>query len=72
MAKVIEKGPIVGSYMDRGIPSYFVDEYGRKFVYVGLAPQIPPHSGQVDLDQLTPSQAVLAPGLLYSLETSRE
>lgn len=68
MGRVIEKGPIVARYMDQGIPSYFIDELGKKFNYIGLAPQTPPGSGVVDLEQLDPNQAVLAPGLLFELE----
>ena len=67
MAKVIEKGPVIARYLDRDIPSYFVDMHGRKYKYIGLAEQHPPHSGKIVLDRLEQNQAVLAPGLLYEL-----
>ena len=68
MAKVIEKGPVIARYLDRDVPEFFIDEDHRKYVYIGLAPQDPPHSGLIVLDELEPNQAVLAPGLLYKKE----
>ena len=72
MGRVIEKGPTTARYMDRDIPSYYIDARGRKHIYIGLAPQTPPHSGIIDLNQLTPNQSVLAPGLLYEVETIKK
>ena len=66
MGNIVERGPTVARYLDEDIPGFFVDDRGRKFKYCGLAPQDPPHSGRVNLEDVPPGHAVLTPGVLYA------
>lgn len=56
-----EKGPSIGTYRERDIPSYIVYEDGR-YEYDRIAVET---DGGVELAQLAPNECVIAPGLIY-------
>jgi hypothetical protein len=46
-----------------------IDEYGRYFVYVGLAPR--KWNGQYDGNALGPGEFIVPPGLVYRYEDTK-
>ncbi len=59
-------GPSMGRYADSEIPESIIDMFGRRYVYVGVAPRT--WGGQFDVDALQPGEFILPPGLVYRLE----
>ncbi len=56
-------GPCIGFYADREIPESVVDEFGRRFVYAGVAPR--KCNGVYDADALAVGEFIVRPGLVY-------
>ena len=63
-------GDLVGVFHDQPIYEQVIDEYGRAYSYVGLAPLR--RDGSFDVGGLGPGEFVLPPGLLYRSEESRK
>ena len=59
-------GKIMGYFMDRPIPEAVVDEFGKRYDYVGIAPVLP--NGQFDAGALNPGEFILQPGVIYRIE----
>lgn len=59
-------GPSVGIFADRDIPASVSDEFGRRYVFAGLAPR--QLNGEFDLDALRVGEFIMQPGLVYRLE----
>jgi hypothetical protein len=62
-------GRSVGTYAGREIPESVVDEFGRRFVYVGVAPR--KWNGRYDGDALGPGEFIVRPGLVYRYENTK-
>ena len=62
-------GGCVGYYMDRPISEAVTDEFGRSFVFAGIAPRR--WDGQFDTDALRPGEFIVQPGLIYRLERKK-
>jgi hypothetical protein len=58
---VTEKGPSIGTYMDRQIPAYIVSD-GIRYSYDRITRE---NDGSCDLSQLDADECVIAPGLIY-------
>ena len=56
-------GPSMGFYTDREIPESVIDEFGRRFVYAGVAPR--KCNGAFDVDALAAGEFIVRPGLIY-------
>jgi hypothetical protein len=56
-------GPIIGNYADKGFAEFVRDEYGRLFVYAGLAPRR--RDGRFNDEALKPGEFIVLPGLIY-------
>jgi hypothetical protein len=56
-------GASIGYYADREIPESVVDEFGRRFVYAGVAPRR--RNGVFDVDALATGEFIVRPGLIY-------
>ena len=56
-------GPSIGYYADREIAESVVDEFGRCFFYVGVAPR--KQNGAFNVDALAAGEFILQPGLIY-------
>src|SRR5271169_4519880 len=58
-------GPVIGVY--RGLPfaEQVVDQFGRRFAYVGVACRR--RDGQFDLASLRPGEFIVEPGLAYRM-----
>jgi hypothetical protein len=52
-----------GFYADREIPESVIDEFGRRFVYAGVAPR--KFNGAFDVDALAAGEVIVRPGLVY-------
>ncbi len=59
-------GPSVGLYANRDIPASVVDDFGRRYLFAGIAPR--QWNGDFDLDALQTGEFILKPGLVYRLE----
>ena len=57
-------GPVVGYIDNRPIAATVVDEWGRCYGYVGLAPRR--HDGQYDVSAIKQGEWLVEPGLLYA------
>jgi hypothetical protein len=62
-------GISVGYYLDRPISEAVIDEFGRRFVFAGIAPRR--FDGQFDTDALRPGEFIVEPGLIYRLERKK-
>jgi hypothetical protein len=56
----------IGSYGGHPIPSAVIDEFGQRYVYVGLAPRRP--DGGYDTAALGRGEWIVPPGLVYRCE----
>jgi len=56
-------GPTMGFYAGQEIPASVADEFGRRFVYAGVAPRKP--NGTFDVDALATGEFIVPPGLIY-------
>ncbi len=62
-------GPSVGRYGGKDIPASVVDEFGRSYVFAGIAPRR--WNGSLDVDALRTCEFILMPGVVYRLEHIR-
>lgn len=62
-------GPSMGFYADQEIPESIVDEFGRRFVYAGVAPR--KFNGVFDVDALATGEFIVRPGLVYRRVNSK-
>lgn len=62
-------GALIGSFRDHPIYERVIDEFGRVYGYVGLAPCR--RDGSFDVDAFAQGEFVLLPGLLYLCEEAR-
>jgi hypothetical protein len=53
----------MGFYACQEIPASVADEFGRRFVYAGVAPRKP--NGMFDVDALATGEFIVPPGLIY-------
>ncbi len=60
-------GQSVGIYANREIPESVVDDFGRRYVFAGLAPRR--QNGDFDVDALRTGEFILKPGLVYRMES---
>lgn len=56
-------GPVIGKLAGKEISEYVYDEFGRLFVYSGVAPRR--LNGQFDDDALKHGEFIVLPGLIY-------
>ena len=56
-------GPSMGFYADREVTESVIDEFGRRFVYVDVAPR--KCNGAFDVDALAAGEVIVRPGLVY-------
>lgn len=56
-------GLLIGSFRDHPIYEQVIDEFGRAYTYLGLAPCR--RDGSFDIGAFQPGEFVLPPGLLY-------
>jgi len=66
LGNVTPSGKSMGCYMDRPISESVIDEFGRRYVYAGIAPRR--WNGQFDGDALQVGHFILPPGLIYRLD----
>ncbi len=59
-------GRSVGVYENQQIPESVVDDFGRHYVFAGIAPRR--WNGDFDVDALRTGEFILKPGLVYCLE----
>ena len=59
----------MGFYADQEIPELIVDEFGRRFVYAGVAPR--KFNGVFDVDALATGEFIVRPGLVYRRVNSK-
>ncbi len=62
-------GQSVGLYANRQIPESVVDDFGRSYVFAGIAPRR--QNGDFDVDALRTGEFILKPGLLYRIECTQ-
>ncbi len=62
-------GELIGSYRDHPIYEQVIDEFGRVYSYLGLAPCR--RDGSFDVDSFGPGEFALPPGLLYLCEEAK-
>ena len=60
-------GPVIGKIGDDEIPESVIDEFGRAYNYVGLAPRT--WNGILDADGLKTGEFLFRSGLVYRLIT---
>jgi len=61
--QVAQTGPAVGRLGDNPIADVVVDESGRHYRFVGVAPRL--ENGRVNVDALRPDEWIVEPGLVY-------
>ena len=66
LRNVIAEGPVVGSYAGEPIRRSVIDEWNRRYNFVGLAAFR--WDGQYDCDALQTGEFILPPGLIYRLD----
>jgi hypothetical protein len=59
-------GPTIGLYRGLPIAERVVDQFGRRFFYVGLASRR--RDGRFDVASLRAGEFIVEPGLVYRLE----
>lgn len=59
-------GPSVGIYANSNIPATVVDDFGRHYIFAGVAPRR--WNGEFDLDALQTGEFILKPGLVYRMK----
>ena len=65
LRNVISAGPVIGQYAGTDIVSEIKDEYGRAYVYAGVA--LRKWNGKFDTACLAAGEFILEPGLIYRL-----
>lgn len=63
---VVRAGPVIGRYAGAEIYQSIVDEWGRRYIFVGIATIR--SEGDYDCDALRTGEFILAPGLVYRLD----
>lgn len=66
LREVIKEGPVVGSYAGQAIRQSVIDEWARRYSFVGIAAFR--WNGQYDCDALQTGEFILPPGLIYRLD----
>lgn len=66
LVRTSAKGPVVGHLGERPIAEEILDEWGRAYVYCGLAPKLA--SGAINLKLIRTGEWIVEPGLLYRLK----
>ena len=61
-------GPTIGLYRGLPIAERVVDQFGRRFFYVGLASRR--RDGRFDVGSLRAGEFIVEPGLVYRLEAN--
>jgi hypothetical protein len=61
-------GPTIGLYRGLPIAERVVDQFGRRFLYVGLASRR--RDGRFDVASLRAGEFIAEPGLVYRLEAN--
>jgi hypothetical protein len=56
-------GPVVGFLAGEPISEAVVDQFGRRYIYAGVAPRR--RNGQYDADALRKGEWIVEPGLIY-------
>jgi hypothetical protein len=59
-------GPVIGTYDDHPIAAAVKDAFGRRYLYVGIAPRL--RDGRFDVKALSPGEWFARPGLVYRAE----
>jgi hypothetical protein len=62
-------GPTIGYYDDKPIAAAVLDEFGRRFIYDGVAPRR--RDGSYDVNLLRPGEWIVEPGFVYHIESGR-
>ena len=62
-------GPVLGYFRDQPIASAVIDYFGRRYVYVGIAPR--GRNGRYDVEALAKGERLMEPGLVYRDEAIR-
>lgn len=63
---LLEKGPSIGTYQQKPIPAYVVNEVGNRFEFDRIAKT--DRDGCAPLSQLGKWEIVIAPGLIYRMK----
>ena len=66
LRNVTAKGPVVGHYEGQDVRQSIVDEWGRRYSFVGIAAF--KWNGEYDCDALKAGEFILPPGLVYRLD----
>lgn len=66
LRNVTAEGPIVGRYEGQDVRQNIVDEWGRRYSFVGIAAFR--WDGQYACDALKTGEFILPPGLVYRLD----
>ena len=65
LPRTFDDGPTVGYIGERPIAEEILDQWGRRYVYCGLAPKLA--SGAFNLKLIRTGEWIVEPGLLYRL-----
>jgi hypothetical protein len=60
---VTDAGPVIGFYAGKTIAERVVDEFGRSYVFCGIASRS--RNGKFDVATLAAGEFILRPGLVY-------
>jgi hypothetical protein len=63
------EGPVIGYFAGQPIAASVVDDFGRRFIYDGVAPHR--RSGQYDIESLRPGEWIVEPGLVYRFDMTQ-
>lgn len=66
LRNVVPVAPVVGRHADRDIFRSVVDEWGRRYSFVGIASFR--REGGYDCDALRTGEFILPPGIIYQLD----
>ena len=61
------KGDIVGTVDGRPVLEFAIDEVGKRYRFVGVAPRLP--GGRYDVLALKQGEWIVEPGLVYAAES---
>lgn len=68
MAAIVEKGPENITIRGKKVPSWFIDEFGRRYEFESMA--LLDKDGGFEMSQLTSNQSIIAPGAIYERKTN--
>ena len=66
--EILEKGPSIGTYQQKPIPAYVVNDAGNRFEFHRIARR--DQDGRAPLSQLGKRELVIAPGLIYRMRAN--